>query len=171
MTTTLSKPRFNFRKYLPALCVFTLPWLADIIILSGSHSAAGTTTASGIFEAPVGLVLNALYAAAPFALMASAMRPRPRVSRALWGGAVLTALLWSVYAFAGRAAEGARVVIDDTFVKPLEYVTPPSGELFLVIFIVLMIWPCIVTVLMGVAAKFKEAPLAPDTGANISDGA
>ncbi len=143
---------------MPAILVFTLPWLADIIILSGPNAGISGAQARQIFDAPIGLMLNGVYAAAPFALMASAMVPRARVSRALWGGAILTALLWAIYAFSGRAASGAKLIPEETFIKPSEYVTPQSGEIFLGVFVFLMIWPCIITVLMGVAAKFKEVP-------------
>jgi len=150
---------FKDRNFWPALFVFTLPWLADIIILGGANQAVNGDAVRRVFDAPMGLVLNALYAAAPFALMAAAMRPRVRVSCALWGGAIVTAIIWAIYAFAGRAAENAKQIIPDTYVEALEYVTPPSGELFLGLFIILMIWPCVVPILMGVAAKFKETPI------------
>ena len=147
------------RNYWPAILVFTLPWLADIIILSGQNAGVNGAQPRQIFDAPIGLMLNGIYAAAPFALMASAMVPRIRVSRALWGGAVLTAALWAIYAFSGRGASGAQLIVQDTFIKPNEYVTPQSGEIFLAVFIFLMLWPCIIAVLMGVAAKFRERPL------------
>ena len=142
------------RNYWPAILVFTLPWLADIIILSGQNSGLSGAEGRQIFDAPIGLMLNGIYAAAPFALMAAAMRPRLKVSRALWGGAVLTACLWLAYGFAGAAAQSAEKISED------EFVTPQSGELFLIVFVIIMIWPCVIAILMGIAAKFKEAPLS-----------
>jgi len=120
------------RNFLHAIFVFTLPWLADVIILGGSHAGVNGEAARRVFDAPIGIMLNAVYAAAPFALMASAMRPRPRVSRALWAGAILTATIWALYAFAGRKAENGEVILPHNYVAPLEYVTPQSGELFLI---------------------------------------
>ena len=131
--------KFNDRNFLPAIAVFALPWIADAIIFSSSAIDSGQ-----MFDAPKLLLMNALYAAAPFFLAALAMRPRPRVSRALWLGAILTALLWTAFALIGRAND--------------INTNPESGSAFLWLFIILMIWPCIVTVLIGIAAKWKEPP-------------
>jgi len=58
---------FKDRNFWPALFVFTLPWLADIIILGGANQAVNGDAVRRVFDAPMGLVLNALYAAAPAA--------------------------------------------------------------------------------------------------------
>jgi len=116
-----------------------MPWLADIIIFFGTDSA------NLMLNAPKVLLMNALYASAPFFLTALAMRPRQRVSHALWGGAVFTGALWVAFALITRA---------DT-----QSDKPDAGAGALWMFIIIMIWPLIVTVLMGIAAKFKEAPL------------
>jgi len=139
VTEMTDKIPLSARNFLPAIFVFTLPWLMDVIVF------AGTSDAGAMFNAPKGLFLNGLYASAPFFLTALAMRPRLRVSRALWGGAIVTAIIWAILALIGRSNQ----------INP----NPESGAAFLWMFILVMIWPCVVTVLMGGAAKFKEAPL------------
>ncbi len=138
MNEAANKIRLMDRNFLPAMLVFTLPWLADIIIF------AGTDEAAHMLDAPRLLLMNALYAAAPIFLTALAMRPRPRVNWALWGGAILTILLWAIYALRGRMNE--------------INTTQDNGTAFIIMFIILMIWPCILPILMGIAAKFKEPP-------------
>ena len=138
---SVKNTRVTKRNYLPAILVFTLPWLADLIILGGASSNAPRQ----VFDAPVGLMMNGLYAAAPFALLAAAMRPRLRVSRALWAGAALTCALWVLFALKGRA--NALNTADR------------HGVAVLWLFIILMIWPFVVTIFMGVAAKFREPNL------------
>ncbi|MEP1229955.1 MAG: hypothetical protein ABJG88_04710 [Litorimonas sp.] len=139
MTQSLQKISLSQRNFLPAILVFTLPWLADILIFAGTQSAAQ------MLSAPKILLMNGLYAAAPFFFTALAMRPRLRVSQALWVGAALTCVLWMLFAITGRG-----VGLD---------VGQKNGTTFLWLFIILMIWPCVVTILMGVTAKFRERPL------------
>ena len=130
--------KFTDRNFIPAIAVFALPWISDVIIF------AGTSEAGQMLGASKSILQMAIYTAAPFFLVALAMRPRPRVSRALWFGATLTAMLWLAFALTGR--------INDVNTD-IE-----GGTSFLWLFIILMIWPCVVTILIGIAAKWKELP-------------
>ncbi len=100
-----------------------------------------------LFSAPVGLLGNAIFAAAPFLLIGSVMRPRKRVTMALWIVAVITALIWLFYALTGLSLQSAEDQLALNFF----------------IYMGLMIWPFICAIAMGVIAKFGETPTGPET--------
>ena len=92
-----------------------------------------------MFEEPITLLLNAAFAASPFIFIGLVMTTRKSVTRALWVGAILTALLWMAYAVSGRAY----------------HITSEGGGANIALFMVMMIWPFLVTILMGVIGKFE----------------
>ncbi len=93
-----------------------------------------------LFTAPAGLIGNAAFAAFPFLLIGSAMKPRLRVTRALWIVAVLTIILWLIYAFTGLALQNDESLMATNFF----------------IYMGIMVWPFVCVILMGVIAKFGE---------------
>ena len=116
----------------------TLPFIADRLIVAAM---------SEVKDASIGSVIGmAVYTAAPFVLLDSAMRPRRRVRLALWMGLALTALVWAAFAQTGRAAQ----------------VDPAAGNAHVGLFILTMIWPAVIIGIMGVAAKIGE-PQLPET--------
>lgn len=113
----------------------TLPFIADRLIVAAM---------SEVKDASIGSVIGmAVYTAAPFVLLDSAMRPRRRVRLALWMGLALTALVWAAFAQTGRAAQ----------------VDPAAGNAHVGLFILTMIWPAVIIGIMGVAAKIGEPQL------------
>lgn len=119
---------------LVGLIALTFPFLADAIIFGGSGQA------EKMFDAPAALLGNAIYAALFFWLLDSAMRPRRRVRIALWVGLGLTACVWLGFALTGRAYQ-----MDGS-----------SGNAHLGLFMLLMAWPLINVVIMGLVAKVGE---------------
>lgn len=127
----------NKQAILPAILVFLLPFLNDLIVFGGSGQM------DKLFTAPAGLIGNAAFAAFPFLLIGSAMKPRPRVTRAIWIVAVLTIILWLIYAFTGLALQNDESLMATNFF----------------IYMGIMVWPFVCVILMGVIAKFGEPPL------------
>ncbi len=132
MTETRKRPVVTQTGILTALLAFALPFLADRWIV-----AAMTESQEGGMGVLVG---NAVYAAAPFLLLDSAMWPRRRVRIALWAGLALTVLIWIFFAQTGRAVQ----------------TDPTAGNAHVGLFMLTMIWPAALVVLMGVAAKVGE---------------
>lgn len=129
----------NKHALLPTLIVFLMPFLGDLIIFGGSGQM------DQALRAPAVLIGNAAFAAVPFLLIGSAMKPRPRVTRALWIVAIITVLIWLAYAWSGRNYQ----------------ITKEDGVVNIGIGMWLMVWPFICVILMGVIAKFREPELAP----------
>lgn len=128
----------NRTSLITAALVAALPFLADIFVF-------GTTSrAERILEDPGILLFNAGFAAAPFILIGLVMTARKSVRRALWVGFALTALLWACYAGAGWSY----------------HVTEKGGNLSIGIFMLMMIWPFIVTIIMGLIGKFEPDRVA-----------
>ena len=110
----------------------TLPFIADRLIVSAMSEAK---------DVGMGVVIGmALYTAAPFVLLDSAMRPRRRVRLAMWMGLALTVLIWAGFAQTGRAAQ----------------IDPAAGNAHVGLYMLTMIWPAAVVAIMGAAAKIGE---------------
>ena len=110
----------------------TLPFIADRLIVSAMSEAK---------DVGMGVVIGmALYTAAPFVLLDSAMRPRRRVRLAMWMGLALTVLIWAGFAQTGRAAQ----------------IDPAAGNAHVGLYMLTMIWPAAVAAIMGAAAKIGE---------------
>ena len=123
----------NKTSLITAALVAALPFLADVFVFGATGRAAR------ILEAPGILIFNAGFAASPFILIGLIMAARKSVTKALWIGFCLTALLWALYAGAGWS-----------------YHTYEQGGTFsIVLFMLLMIWPFIATILMGVIGKLE----------------
>lgn len=129
----------NKHALLPTFIVFLMPFIGDLIIFGGSGQM------DQALRAPSVLIGNATFAAVPFLLIGSAMRPRTRVTRALWIVAVLTILIWLAYAWSGWNYQ----------------MTKEDGVVNIGIGMWLMVWPFICVILMGVIAKFREPELPP----------
>lgn len=115
----------------------TLPFIADRLIVSAMSEAK---------DVGMGVVIGmALYTAAPFVLLDSAMRPRRRVRLAMWMGLALTVLIWVGFAQTGRAAQ----------------IDPAAGNAHVGLYMLTMIWPAAVAAIMGAAAKIGEPEHAP----------
>ena len=115
----------------------TLPFIADRLIVSAMSEAK---------DVGIGVVIGmALYTAAPFVLLDSAMRPRRRVRLAMWMGLALTVLIWAGFAQTGRAAQ----------------IDPAAGNAHVGLYMLTMIWPAAVAAIMGAAAKIGEPEHAP----------
>ena len=115
----------------------TLPFIADRLIVSAMSEAK---------DVGMGVVIGmALYTAAPFVLLDSAMRPRRRVRLAMWMGLALTVLIWAGFAQTGRAAQ----------------IDPAAGNAHIGLYMLTMIWPAAVAAIMGAAAKIGEPEHAP----------
>ena len=115
----------------------TLPFIADRLIVSAMSDAK---------DVGMGVVIGmALYTAAPFVLLDSAMRPRRRVRLAMWMGLALTVLIWAGFAQTGRAAQ----------------IDPAAGNAHVGLYMLTMIWPAAVAAIMGAAAKIGEPEHAP----------
>ena len=115
----------------------TLPFIADRLIVSAMSEAK---------DVGMGVVIGmALYTAAPFVLLDSAMRPRRRVRLAMWMGLALTVVIWAGFAQTGRAAQ----------------IDPAAGNAHVGLYMLTMIWPAAVAAIMGAAAKIGEPEHAP----------
>ena len=115
----------------------TLPFIADRLIVSAMSEAK---------DVGMGVVIGmAVYTAAPFVLLDSAMRPRRRVRLAMWMGLALTVLIWAGFAQTGRAAQ----------------IDPAAGNAHVGLYMLTMIWPAAVAAIMGAAAKIGEPEHAP----------
>ena len=123
----------NKTSLITAALVAALPFLADIFVFGATGRAAR------ILEEPGILIFNAGFAASPFILIGLIMAARKSVTRALWVGFGLTALLWAAYAVAGWSYHS--------------YGT--GGEISIALFILMMVWPFIVTILMGIIGKLE----------------
>lgn len=132
MTDPTNRPTVTKIGFITAILAFALPFLADRLIVS-----VMTEVKTGGMGTIIGM---AVYTALPFLLLDSAMRPRRRVQIALWAGLVLTALVWMFFALTGRAAQ----------------TDPSAGNAHVGLFMLTMIWPAVLVVLMGVAAKVGE---------------
>lgn len=97
-------------------------------------------------RAPAILIGNAAFAAFPFLMIGSVMRPRLRVTRALWVMAVLTVIIWLAYAWSGWSYQTSK----------------ESGTMNIGIGMWLMVWPFICVIFMGVIAKFREVEITPE---------
>lgn len=126
----------NKHAILPAILVFLLPFINDLIVFGGSGQM------DKLFNSPTSLLGNATFAALPFLLIGSAMKPRPRVTRALWIVAILTVILWLIYAFTGLSLQS-----DDSLM---------ATNFF--IYMGIMVWPFVSVILMGIIAKYGESP-------------
>lgn len=127
------KKPLNKSSFITAALVAALPFIADLIVF-------GTTgRADRIFDAPGLLLFNAGFAAAPFILIGLVMVARKSVSRALWTGVVLSAFIWLTYALSGRHY----------------HLSAEGGNANIAIFMVLMIWPFLVTIIMGIIGKYE----------------
>ena len=130
--TTLKRPLVTSTGLIIGALALTLPFIADRLIVSAMSEPK---------DIGIGVVIGmAVYTAAPFLLLDSAMRPRRRVRLALWMGLALTVLIWAGFAQTGRAAQ----------------IDPSAGNAHVGFYMLTMIWPAIVPVLMGVGAKFGE---------------
>ncbi len=132
----------NKHALLPTFIVFLLPFLNDLIVFGGSGQM------DKVFVAPVGLIGNAIFAAIPFLLIGSAMKPRPRVTRSLWMIAITTVAIWLFYAVTGLQLQN----LDDSVL--------PEDKIALnfYIYMFLMVWPFVAVIFMGIIAKFGEPP-------------
>ena len=132
MTETPKRPLVTRTGLITAAIALSFPVIADRLIVAAMSEAKAVG---------VGVVIGmAIYTAAPFLLLDSAMRPRRRVRVALWLGLALTLLIWAGFAQTGRAAQ----------------VDPAAGNAHVGLYMLTMIWPAAVIVLMGLAAKVGE---------------
>lgn len=132
MTDLTNRPTVTLTGIITGAIALTLPFLADRLILSAMTE---------VKDASLGTVIGmAVYTAAPFLLLDSAMRPRRRVRLALWMGLALTVLVWAAFAQTGRAAQ----------------VDAAAGNAHVGLYILTMMWPIIVVGIMGAAAKIGE---------------
>lgn len=92
---------------------------------------------------PAVLIGNAAFAAFPFLMIGSVMRPRLRVTRALWIVAILTIIIWLFYAWTGLNHQK----------------TEESATVNIGIGMWIMVWPFICVIFMGILAKFREPPM------------
>jgi len=123
----------NKTSLITAAFVAVLPFAADLIVF-------GTTgRASRIFDEPGLLLFNSGFAAAPFILIGLIMLARKSVTRALWIGAALTSLIWLAYGVSGRNY----------------HLTESDGGTNIAIFMILMVWPFVVTILIGIIGKYE----------------
>ena len=129
---------FNKTSLITAALVAALPFLTDIFVLGATGRAAG------ILEEPAILIFNAGFAASPFILIGLVMAARKSVMRALWVGFGLTVLLWASYAAAGWSY----------------HINEKGGGTSIGLFMLLMIWPFIVTIIMGIIGKFEPDKVA-----------
>jgi len=123
----------NKTSFICATIVATFPFLSDLVVFGG------TGRGERILEAPGVLIFNAAFAAAPFILIGLTMLARKSVTRALWTGMFLTAILWAAYAASGYSY----------------HVNETGGNVSISLFMLIMIWPFIVTIIMGVIGKYE----------------
>lgn len=176
MTETPKRPLVTSTALIAAAIAFTLPFIADRIILSAMTDAK---------DVGIGTVIGmAAYTAAPFLLLDSAMRPRRRVRLALWMGLSLTGIVWIAFARTGYAfqtftnesnsffqdcqdtakamfaaihsgSEGQR----DELAEPLKNCNAAydkSGSAHVGAYMLTMLWPALIIGIMGAFAKFGE---------------
>lgn len=134
MSDSSKRPVVTRTGLITGLLALTLPFLADVIIFGGSGQAGK------ILDDPGPVIGFAAYTASVFWLLDSAMRPRPRVERALWIGLIMTSLIWLTFALTGRTYQ----------------INESLGNANIGLYILLMAWPLICTILMGIIAKFGE---------------
>jgi hypothetical protein len=138
MTDPIKRPLVTPTGLITAAIAFTLPFLADRLIISAMTE---------VKDASLGAVFGmSVYTALPFLLLDSAMQPRRRVRLALWMGLALTVLVWVAFAQTGRAAQ----------------VDPSAGNVHVGLYMLTMIWPAVVIGIMGAAAKVGEPKLPED---------
>lgn len=137
MTDTPIRPLVTSTGLITGAIAMTLPFIADRLIVSAMSEAKDV----GIG----GVIGMAIYTAAPFVLLDSAMRPRRRVRLAMWMGLALTVLIWAGFAQTGRAAQ----------------IDPAAGNAHVGLYMLTMIWPAAVAAIMGAAAKIGEPEHAP----------
>ena len=136
MIDSPKRPLVTSTGLITAAIAVTLPLLADRLIVAAMAE---------VKDVSVGTVIGmAIYTAAPFLLLDSAMRPRRRVRLALWMGLALTILVWAAFAQTGRAAQ-----VD----------AAAAGNAHIGLYMLTMMWPMIVTGIMGAAAKIGEPTL------------
>ena len=132
MTNSKNRPTVTLNGIMTAAIAFTLPFIADRLIVAAMTE---------VKDASLGTVIGmAIYTAAPFLLLDSAMRPRRRVRLALWMGLALTVLVWAAFAQTGRAAQ----------------VDTAAGNAHIGLYILTMVWPAVVIGIMGAVAKVGE---------------
>ena len=132
MTDSPKRPLVTRTGLITAAIAVTFPFIADCLIV-----AAMSKTLDPSFGPIIGM---AIYTAAPFLLVDSAMRPRARVRRALWVGLFWTAAVWLGFALTGRAAQ----------------TDLNAGNSHVAFYMMTMIWPAVVIVMMGLIAKVGE---------------
>jgi len=132
MTETPKRPLVTLTGLITASLAFSLPVLADrwIVAAMSEVKAGGLGTVIGM----------AIYTAAPFLLLDSAMRPRRRVRISLWIGLAITVVLWAAFAHTGRAAQ----------------IDPAAGNAHMGYYMLTMILPAALIVIMGFIAKIGE---------------
>ena len=123
----------NKTSLVTAALVAALPFLADIFVFGV------TGRAERILQDPGILIFNAGFAASPFILIGLVMLARKSVTRALWVGCGLTVLLWACYAASGW----------------FYHLNEKGGNASIALFMLMMVWPFIVTILMGLIGKFE----------------
>ena len=139
MTDSPKRPLVTLTGILTGAIALTLPFIADRLIVAAMTE---------VKDASMGTVIGmAIYTAAPFLLLDSAMRPRRRVRLALWMGLALTVLVWAAFAQTGRAVQ----------------VGEAAGNAHIGLYILTMMWPMIVVGIMGAAAKAGEPALPEDS--------
>lgn len=128
----------NKTSLITAALVAVLPFLADILVF-------GTTgRVERILDEPGILFFNAGFAASPFILIGLIMTARRSVTRALWIGCALTVFLWAGYAWSGWSY----------------HVNAGGGGANIGVYMIMMIWPFVVTLLMGVIGRFEPHKVA-----------
>ena len=132
MTDTPKRPLVTSTGLITGALALTLPFIADRLIVA----AMSEVKAVGMGD----VIIMAVYTAAPFLLLDSAMRPRRRVRLALWMGLALTVLIWVAFAQTGRAAQ----------------IDPTAGNTHVGLYMLTMVWPAVVIAVMGAAAKLGE---------------
>lgn len=135
MTDQTNRPTVTRTGLIAAAIAFTLPFIADRLII-----AAMTEVKDASLGAVIGM---AVYTALPFLLLDSAMRPRRRVRLALWMGLAFTVLVWAAFAQTGRSAQ----------------VDASAGNAHVGLYMLTMIWPALIIGVMGAAAKIGEPSL------------
>jgi hypothetical protein len=123
----------NKTSLITAALVAALPFLADILVFGA------TGRAERILQDPGVLIFNAGFAASPFILIGLVMLARKSVARALWIGFGLTVLLWGCYAASGW----------------FYHLNEKGGGANIALFMLMMVWPFIVTILMGIIGRFE----------------
>lgn len=134
MSESSKRPLVTRTGLITGLLALTLPFLADVIIFGGSGQVGK------ILGDPGPVIGFAAYTASVFWLLDSAMRPRPRVERALWIGLIMTSLIWLAFALTGMAYQ----------------INESMGNTNIGLYILLMVWPLVCTIFMGIIAKFGE---------------